>query len=391
MVRIAFLSLSCYFPIMQTRILLLCTDLEVGGVPLLIKNFARGLAVAAPDSKQNHSRFIVQVASLASEGPVAEQIRQHGITTHCLGACCQWDLRVFYRLARVIQRFRPHVLHSQLVHANVVGRLMGFLLGVPKVIATIQTVEKGKRWHNKVENLTCRLSHKTTCVSPSVYQHAAQNIHIPESRLQVIPNAIDVDRFADAEPIDPAEFHLDKNKTTLVFVGRLDPVKNIHVLLRAAAQVSQDQDVQLLIVGDGPERERLETLTETLNLTDRVRFAGQRLDVERILKAADIFVLPSQWEGMPMSAQEAMASGLPVIASRTVGIIDIIEDNVNGLLVTPGSAEQLAHAISRLIQNPPLAQQFSLAAQQKAQRLYSLDSIVQSYSDLYTQHMRETC
>jgi len=388
MVRIAFLSLSCYFPIMQTRILLLCTDLEVGGVPLLIKNFARGLAADAPDSMQNRSRFTVQVASLSPEGPIAEQIKKLGITTHCLGACCQWDLRVFYRLARVIQRFRPHVLHSQLVHANVVGRLMGSLLGVPKVIATIQTVEKGKRWHNKVENLTCRLSHKTTCVSPSVYQHAAQNIHIPESRLQVIPNAIDVDRFADAEPIDLAEFHLDSNKTTLVFVGRLDPVKNVDVLLRATTLISQEQNVQLIIVGDGPQRERLETLTETLNLTDRVRFAGQRLDVERILKAADIFVLPSQWEGMPMSAQEAMASGLPVIASRTEGIIDIIEDNATGLLVTPGSAEQLAHAISRLIQNPPLAQQLSHAAQQKARDLFSLETILQSYSDLYMAYQK---
>jgi len=278
---------------MQTRILLLCTDLEVGGVPLLIRNFARGLAAASPDSTPNHSQYTVQVASLAPEGPVAEQIRKHGITTHCLGACCQWDVRVFYRLAQIIQQFRPHVLHSQLVHANVVGRLMGSLLGVPKVIATIQTVEKGKRWHNKVENLTCRLSHKTTCVSPSVYRHAARNIHIPKSRLQVIPNAIDVDRFVDAEPFDLAEFNLDSNKTTLVFVGRLDPVKNVDVLLRATARVSQDQDVQLIIVGDGPERERLETLTETLNLTDRVRFAGQRLDVQRILKAADIFILPS--------------------------------------------------------------------------------------------------
>jgi glycosyltransferase involved in cell wall biosynthesis len=369
---------------MQRRILLLCTDLEVGGVPLLIRNFARVLAAASPDSTPNRSRFTVQVASLAPEGPIAEQIRKHGITTHCLDACCQWDVRVFFRLARLIRQFQPHVLHSQLVHANVVGRLMGSLLGVPKVIATIQTVEKGKRWHNKLENLTCRLSHKTACVSPSVYQHAARNIHIPKSRLQVIPNAIDVDRFADAEPVNLAEFNLDINKTTLVFVGRLDPVKNVDVLLRATARISQGQDIQLLIVGDGPERERLETLTATLNLTDRVRFAGQRLDVERILKAADIFVLPSRWEGMPMAAQEAMASGLPVIASRAEGIIDIIEDNITGLLVTPGSMEQLAHAICRVIQNPTLAQQLSNAAQQKAQRLYSLDSIVQSYSELYT-------
>ena len=92
-----------------------------------------------------------------------------------------------------------------------------------------------------------------------------------------------------------------------------------------------------------------------------------------------------------MAAQEAIASGLPVIASRTVGIIDIIEDNTTGLLVTPGSVEQLAHAISRLIQNPPLAQQLSHAAQQKAQRLFSLESILQNYSELYTKFICETC
>ena len=86
-----------------------------------------------------------------------------------------------------------------------------------------------------------------------------------------------------------------------------------------------------------------------------------------------------------MSAQEAMASGLPVIASRTEGIVDIIEDNATGLLVTPGSVEQLAHAICRLIQNPPLAQQLSHAAQQKARALFSMESIVQSYAELYAQ------
>jgi len=370
---------------MRRRVLLLCTDLEVGGAPLILRHLAHGLTTTLQDDIPQGRFFEVQVACLGAEGAISGQLRQQGIITHCLGACRQWDIRVFYRLAKLIQQFQPHILHSHLFHANVAGRIVGSILSVPHVISTIHTVEKGKRWHNKVENLTCRLSHKTTCVSPSVYQHAARNIHIPESRLQVIPNAIDVVRFAYAEPIDLAEFHLDSNKTTLVFVGRLDPVKNVDVLLQATARISQEQDVQLLLVGDGPERERLETLTETLNLTDGVRFAGQRLDVERILKAADIFILPSQWEGMPMSAQEAMASGLPVIASRTEGIVDIIEDNATGLLVTPGSVEQLAHAICRLIQNPPLAQQLSHAAQQKARALFSMESIVQSYAELYAQ------
>ena len=365
---------------MRVRILFLITDLQVGGAPRVVKELACALALAKGDLT-----FDVQVACLAPAGPVAEQLRNHGIVTHCLGALGPWDVRVFWRLGRLIRRFRPEILHCSLMHANVAGRIIGRLLAVPGIIASIHTAEQGKLWHLVLENLTCRLGAVTVCVSDSVRRHVARYAHIPPSRLKVIANGIDGRRFAQAVPMDLALFGIKTGRVTLIFVGRLDAVKAIDVLLYSLARLVNIDgcDAQLLVVGDGPQRPVLESLCRKLKITDRVCFCGLRRDVERLLKTADIYVQPSRWEGLPLSVLEAMAAGLPVVASRTEGLTDIIENGRTGLLAPVGDSRQLADKIMELVENPNKAQILGRSAQNYVRRRHSLGNMINAYMELY--------
>jgi len=359
---------------MKKSVLLLVTDLELGGAPLIVKQLA---------SRLDPERFEVTVACLGTVGAVAHDLRQMGIATWCLGARSVWDIGVFYRLSRLISHFRPDILHCSLVHANVVGRLTGSLMQVPHIVASLHTAEQGKRWHLVAENLTCRMSELTICVSDSVANHVHQYSHVPLWRLRVIPNGIDTQRFADAEPIDPKEIGLAQGKTTLIFVGRLDPVKRIDLFLRAGAQLAAEYDLQLLVVGAGAELSHLEALTAELNLQDQVRFTGPRRDVERLLKMATVFVQPSRWEGLPLSALEAMAAGLPIVATRTTGLIDLIEHDKTGLLVPVDNVDELATAIKSVISHPAKVAQLGQAAQEHVHEHFSVDKMVKAYTELF--------
>ena len=359
---------------MATRICLLTTDLEIGGVPLLTRDLACGLAAAG---------FDIHVACLAPAGPIADQLRQSDIPVHPLGAKGPWDVAVLVRLAGLLERLRPDILHCSLVHANIAGRIAGSLVGTGRIIASIHTTERNKKWHLTAETLTCRLSDLTVCVSGSVERHTRLCSHVPPQRLSVIPNGIDCERFARAAPADRLVLGIDPHMPTLLFVGRLDPVKDLTTLLDAMGHLPEHCPAQLLIVGDGPDRARLEQRSIRLGLTGRVRFLGYRDDVPAILKAADIFVMPSLWEGFGLAALEAMAAGLPVIASRTSGLAELVLPGQTGLLVPSRDIPALAAAIVRLVQDAPLRERLGVAGQTRARHSFSLASMVTGYAHLY--------
>ena len=353
---------------------MLITDLKVGGAPLHLRQLACALD---PD------QFDIQIASLAPGGPVSHQLRQNGFVVHALGARNIWDIKILFRLARLIHRFQPDVLHCLLIHANIVGRLVGRLCGVPHIIAAIHTAEHQKRWHLLLENLTCRLSRKTVCVSPSVYRHTLTQSHVPTARLCLIENGINIDHFAQAAPLPSDALGLDTDKKTLLFVGRLDPVKGIDLLLQALNLLKDTLPLQLLIAGDGPRRPHLEQLAHQLQIAPQVHFLGARHDIPNLLKSADLLVMPSHWEGLPLAALEAMAAGLPVAASRVEGLIDIIEDQHNGFLFEKANVQDLKSTIKKALLEPKNREKIVINASKTVKNRFFLKKMSTLYSNLY--------
>jgi len=200
-------------------------------------------------------------------------------------------------------------------------------------------------------------------------------------RITRIPNGIDVSRF---RPRSPAPFSAQETGPTLLFVGRLHAQKNLPVLLRAAAELSSRwPNLRVVLVGDGPERGRLEGLTNDLGLERRVRFAGEVPDVLPFLHAADLFVHPSRAEGMPGALLEAMACGLPCVATRIGGTVDIITDGEDGILIPPGDDRLLAGAIGRLLGDLGLARRLGRQARATVEARFAMDGVARQYAALY--------
>lgn len=199
---------------------------------------------------------------------------------------------------------------------------------------------------------------------------------VPAERIRIIPNGVSLERFAPRVAPRPV--------STVLTVANLRAEKAHEVLLAAAAQLApRYPHLRFQVAGDGPRMAELRELAAALGIADRVAFLGHREDVAALLAAADLFVLPSRSEAFPNGAIEAMAAGLPVIASATGGLLDLIDSGTTGLLVPPDDPAALAEAIEGLLLSPARASLLGGAARDEVTRRYSFERMVRAFEDLY--------
>lgn len=368
--------------IMNPRLLYVITDLELGGVPLHLFRLASHMVACG---------FDVTVSSLRPAGPVGDMLARSAISVRSCEGCCGLDYRVMGRLGEIIDEVNPDLVHSLLFHANQATRIAAALagLGPSRVIAEIQTVEVERPWHLVVDRWTHRLSCLTVCNSPSVVEHLYQAAGIQQHRLRLIRGGIDLENFDRAGHSGPSvalcdgALHTSVPADRILWVGRLDPVKGLHVLLQAMPRVITQRRAQLFLVGDGPHRHVLETLRDRLHLRDVVHFLGARTDVPSLLKCADVFVFPSRTEGLPNALLEAMAAARPIIATDVPGNRDLIVHGQSGWLVPYGDTNALAEGIVSLLSNRELAATLGRRAREIAADQWSLRRTFAEYVCLY--------
>ncbi len=209
----------------------------------------------------------------------------------------------------------------------------------------------------------------------------AHEFNMPDIRL--IPNGIDIARF---QPAPTSTSPADRPRV-VVCVSLLRYEKGIDVLLQAwrlvQEQLAPSSQAQLIIVGDGPLQAQLECMAKALGIADSVEFAGFQSDIPKQFQRGDLAVLPSRFEGMPNAVLEAMACGLPCVATRVSGSEDIIQHGINGLLVEPQDYENMAKALLTLLCDPLLAEEYGHAARIRIEQHYSLQHIMDMYVELY--------
>lgn len=211
---------------------------------------------------------------------------------------------------------------------------------------------------------------------------------LPGYPFRVIPNGVDADRFRPRDDsASPADTPASSDPVRLLFVGRISTQKSLDVLLHALAALERESsgtDWRLDLVGDGPEKPRLSALAESLGIADRIRWRGWALKPEMpgVYREADLFVFPSSDEGMPNSVLEALASGLPVVASRIRGTVDLVRDGREGFLHEPGDVQTLSRAIAQLIQEPALRKQMAAAARLRAES-FGWNQVARQYEDVF--------
>ncbi len=357
------------------RILYVITDLEVGGAERCLVRLA---------THMHRLGWRVAVCSLMPAGALAGQLAAAGIRCCQLGLTGWWHLpAAAMRLACLMAQFRPAIVHTFLFHANVLARLVARSLGVSAVVGSVRVAEP-RRWHLAAETLTARLADRLVCVSRTVAEYMVERAHVPGRLIEVIPNGVDVEHFAQAQPISREQLGVPADAPLLISVARLDEQKGWDTLLAALARASSAvPGVYLAAVGDGPLRGQLQRLAERLGIRDRLVLLGRRDDVPQLLRAADLFVLASRWEGMPNALLEAMAAGLPVLATAAHGCSELISDGATGRLVPVGDAAALGNAIIQLLTDPGDRRRLATAGQQHVAKHFSMPLMLQGYAALY--------
>jgi glycosyltransferase involved in cell wall biosynthesis len=359
------------------RVLHVITSLGIGGAERLVVSAANGLPSA---------RFAQAICVLTERGPLAAEVEAAGIPVFCVGEYP--GLRhpiAFARLVRTIRACRPTIVHTHLQSANLYGRVAARLAAVPIVIATEHNVYTHKaRRYVAVERWLARMTDALVAVSGEVRDFLGDQLGIAASTIKVVPNGVAV-RAPSAERVAAVRALLGARRdVTIGTIASLTPKKGHPYLLRAMARL-RDRGLActLILAGEGPERPRLEALTESLGLAGRVHFLGMVPHAADVLPAIDVFVLPSLIEGLPLALLEAMLTGSAVVATTVGGVPEVVKSGVNGLLVPPADETALADAIATLIHSPELRARLGTHARETIERGYTEAAYLDSLSALY--------
>jgi glycosyltransferase involved in cell wall biosynthesis len=221
------------------------------------------------------------------------------------------------------------------------------------------------------------------CASRAIEESLVEWLPEIAGRASVIPNAIDLGRFQNAPALARSVIGVPDNVPAIIFVARFEEQKDHETLLRSLLRLN---DAHLILAGDGPLRSSVEKLASFLGIRARVHFLGRRPDVPSLLKAADVYVQSSHWEGFGIAAVEAMAAGLPVIASDVPGLADVVRDA--GLLLPPGDFAALGEAIRSVLESQGLRHELEKKSRQRAQQ-FSIQKCASGYLALYEAVLRE--
>ena len=300
------------------------------------------------------------------------------------------DWSLIPKLVKLIKNVRPDIVHTRnwgTVDSIVAAKLAG-----------VRTVIHGEHGWNMDDpmgqNIRRRLVRKVlsgmvnyfVAVSEDIKQWMINSIGIKNTKVSKILNGVNTDKFCPIDNIGVRNSLGFSSKDIVIgTVGRLDPIKDQRLLLQAFSYLKHEKkNLCLVLVGDGPQKRNLESVKKTLPCGDRVVFLGERDDVDKILSAFDLFVLPSRNEGISNTILEAMATGLPVIATNVGGNPELVKHGHSGLLFPPGDCHALVDALNFYIeQNPYMIEIHGRNARERAIRDFSLQRMVKQYETLY--------
>jgi len=366
------------------RVMFVITSMPVGGAETLLVNLIRRL---------DREHFLPEICCLKELGPLGEVMAKE-VPVHTGLLKGKFDVRVLPRLMRLFRARRIDAVVTVGAGDKMFwGRLAARLAGVPVAISALHSTG----WPDCIGRLNRMLTPWTSAfvgVAAAHGRYLAEVEGFPAAKVRVIPNGVDVCRFAPRLAGEQlrAELGLRPNSPVATIVAALRPEKNHELFLQAAAEVRKPvPDAQFLIVGDGPRRDDLAALAKQLQLTDNVVFAGSRSDIAALLNLSNTFVLTSHMEANPVSILEAMASGLPVVSTDVGSIGESVQHGQTGYLVPAGDLEQLVDRLTYVLEHPVEALQFGQAGRERVVQNWSLERMVHGYEDLISQLYRQRC
>lgn len=335
------------------------------------------------------------VACLRDEGPLRDALQQAGIpliefrkgkTLLSLNG-----LRQLLRMVVFLRRHKFQVVHSHDLWSNLLGVPAAWLARIPVIISSrryLADLEWYTPRRNKIVRALYHLSTHVVVNSGPVRDLLLERDGVPARKVRVLHNAVDAGRIAGVRQFRERSLPdiQPSPKLIAVVANMYSAVKGHTHLIAAAGTICRLQpETFFLLIGDGPERPRLEEQVRARNLERNFLFMGRRTDVAELLACCDLSVLPSEAEALPNALLEAMACGLPVVATSVGGVPEVIENGLHGLLVPPRDPEAIAAAVLRVLSDPCLAMMLGRAAQQRIRARFSFDRLMTELHGLYSQ------
>ena len=360
------------------KILFVITSLGIGGAERQVLNLADSL------SAMGHQ---IQIAYLTGPARLMPKNPNIKVVPISISKSPFRFARGYLRLRRLISDFKPDVVHSHMVHGNLLARVVRLTTKIPKLICTAHSTNEGGRLRMYAYRLTDFLADIFTNVSKEAVDAFEAKGAAPPGRMLVVYNGIDTQKFSP----DSAERESLRNRFAvgsdkiILAVGRLSKPKDYPNLVNAFKNISRKaENIKLWIIGDGPLRESIESLVAELDLRERIMFLGtlHENDIPNFMCAADVFVLSSAWEGFGLVVAEAMATEKVVVATKSGGVKEVVGNC--GFLVPPQNSEALAYALEKALCMPPeRAKILGEKARQRIIEKFSLDSAVDRWLEIY--------
>lgn len=367
------------------KIFLMTTHMEMGGIPIYVVELARTL------KRRGHQPVVVSDAGVLERRLAREGIPHIRIPCRTSSEInpSLW-FRAFPQILRAIRRERPELIHSHTRVTQVLGWAASTLTATPYVTTChgLYKFRLGRRFFRCWGKWVMAISNATMNRVVQQYRLA------PPHQVILIENGIDVERFCQAP--DPAEVERFRRVNGLNggpvigVVARLSPVKGLDLLLKAAPALFKEfPDLQLLLVGDGPAREDLVRLAHELRIADRVAICPSVEDTRVPMALMQVFAAPAWEEGFGLAIVEAMAAGVPVVASDAGGPGEIIEQDKSGLLIQPGDTARLEQSLRKLLKDPAARERIARQGQARVKQRFDLERVVTQVEEVYGWAVRD--
>jgi len=364
--------------------------LDIGGLEILLSECIRRIP---------RQRFRHAIICTSGYSAFVEKIAGTGTPIYSLDKPAGLGLSAHLRLWKLLRTLRPTILHTYCISA-VEYTATGMLAGVPVRLHSehgrnLNEADGRNLKYNVLRRVMALMMHSCITVSSDLQSWLAEIVRVPRSKISCIPNGVDTDKFSPNSmqlPSGPAHVS-GPDRFVIGTVGRVCEVKNQAALVDAFVLLLErfrgnKPELSLTIIGDGPLLTPLKEKISGLGIAHHVWTPGARNDIAEIMKTFSVFVLPSLSEAMPVAALEAMATGIPVIASRVGGLPDIIKENMTGMLVDSPCPECLVEAISEYVQDPDMGKWHGAAGRKFVERHHGIDRMVNAYLALYDAHCK---
>jgi L-malate glycosyltransferase len=330
----------------------------------------------------------LRLITLSNGGILVDQLRAESVPVLELGFNKTNSIHILLHLLSLWRNEKPWILHTHLYHAGIIGRLLGKISGIQTIFVHQQGPEFFRsRFRSFLDKHTATMVTQYVVTGEFVKQILQNREQVQSQKISIIPNGI-ITRLYDPPKTWPKDWPAIAQSPVLGTVGRLSPEKGHLLFLEALAILRHDgANFQAIMIGDGNLKEELLQKTKFLHLEERVFWVGAQTNIPDWLSLLDVFVLPSQWEGISLALLEAMASGVPVVATSVGGTPEVLKNGVNGLLVPPSDPQALAAAIQKLLENSSLRRELGQSGKIHCQNNYDIDMIVKKIDSLYRSYI----